>query len=291
MRIIPNPAPATRGDRAAGDHGRDQDAAGAQALAGEIRLARAASLARAGQYEQAAALLVGYDGAAMLDLLGRIRAQQGRMAEARELWSRAVRQEPGNPTYRAARDRVLAARSARAWPRPSGVVALSVLVLAVVVNSGLAVAFRIDQMESRQREAIVGLQLALDGQTQAQQASASAIQAGLEHVALQSERRDQALAETVAMRGQELDMLQSRLRQLSADAAEQFATLSGDIGASAQAIAALAAALETAQGELAQARREIAGARAGLAGDLARQQADLAALRAQLNTIIFQLNR
>lgn len=66
-----------------------------------------------------------------LDLLARIRAQQGRLGEAQSLWAAASDLEPDNPSYRAA------ARLAKVWERlhvrPDRVRILSVVAAAVLL--------------------------------------------------------------------------------------------------------------------------------------------------------------
>ncbi|MBN2547790.1 MAG: hypothetical protein JXB15_01430 [Anaerolineales bacterium] len=69
----------------------------------QATLARAHHLARSGQYQQAEGLLETLPDIesrpAALDLLARMRAQQGRLAEAEALWSKALALEPANPAY------------------------------------------------------------------------------------------------------------------------------------------------------------------------------------------------
>lgn len=75
-----------------------------QSLLDQLTLARAAELARAGHYVEAEEVLsAGKDetghGPKTLDLLARIHAQQGRLAEAEKLWTRASLLDPANPAY------------------------------------------------------------------------------------------------------------------------------------------------------------------------------------------------
>lgn len=67
----------------------------------QLLLARATTLARAGNYQAAEEVLTAgtsqSDSAAGLDLLARMRAQQGRFGEAEALWQRATQLEPANP--------------------------------------------------------------------------------------------------------------------------------------------------------------------------------------------------
>src|SRR5438105_13854934 len=73
------------------------------ALTVQVSLARATDLARAGKYDEAETVLAGAVGEsgshpAALDLLARIRAQQGRLIEAQALWGQASRLDPSNTT-------------------------------------------------------------------------------------------------------------------------------------------------------------------------------------------------
>jgi type VI secretion system protein ImpK len=75
-----------------------------QSLLNQMTLARAAELARAGHYAEAEEVLsAGKDETRFspmaLDLLARVRAQQGRLVEAEELWTRALSLDPANPAY------------------------------------------------------------------------------------------------------------------------------------------------------------------------------------------------
>ena len=69
----------------------------------QLVLAKAAELARAGHYQEAdnllSGLLGGKDQPAVLDLLARMRAQQGRWQEAEAFWKQALQQDPTNPAY------------------------------------------------------------------------------------------------------------------------------------------------------------------------------------------------
>ncbi len=82
---------------------------------GRVRLARATAQAWMGDLGAAEATLGSIHDLTgspqSLDLLARIRAQQGRLGEAQSLWEAASDLEPENPSYRAA------ARRAKAWQR------------------------------------------------------------------------------------------------------------------------------------------------------------------------------
>ncbi len=82
-------------------------------LMDQVVLAQAADLARAGRYSEAESLLLEMTRSeeavpAALDLLARIHAQQGRLAEASALWQRAIQHEPGNQAFTAALQRTTA---------------------------------------------------------------------------------------------------------------------------------------------------------------------------------------
>lgn len=81
----------------------------AASLLAQAALSQATELARAGRYgdaEQTLGLITGPAAPPVLDLLARIRAQQGRLAEAQALWTDAVRLDPNNESYRAALQRL-----------------------------------------------------------------------------------------------------------------------------------------------------------------------------------------
>lgn len=111
----------------------------------QLLLARATALARGGHYQAAEELLsagAGELGAAALDLLARMRAQQGRYGEAEELWQQAAQLEPGNPAYAAAL-RLLRGMAGRpVWLHGvatlllGGVLLLAVLLVLIAVFSG-----------------------------------------------------------------------------------------------------------------------------------------------------------
>lgn len=88
----------------------------------QMRFARAAELARSRRFLEAEALLApkGRVSADLktLDLLARISAQQGQYARARELWSAALEQAPGNAEYERAIECTREAElSQAAWQR------------------------------------------------------------------------------------------------------------------------------------------------------------------------------
>ncbi|MDT5270983.1 MAG: hypothetical protein QOH49_3169 [Acidobacteriota bacterium] len=123
----------------AGRPDADTDAA-LESLLHQLTVARATELARGGRYAEAESVLSEAGGGAesapaSLDLLARVRAQQGALAEAEKLWERASRFDPSNAAYRNALRRVVAlrrrpARRLRTLPLA---VCLSAVVLACAV--------------------------------------------------------------------------------------------------------------------------------------------------------------
>ncbi len=101
------------GSARAGDSGPKSSSSAASPilnLAAHIVLSRATELAREGRYEDAECLLEALLPAGLptpaLDLLARIRAQQGRLAEAKALWLQMSQVNPGDTGARAALDRI-----------------------------------------------------------------------------------------------------------------------------------------------------------------------------------------
>lgn len=106
-----------------------------QALVSQIALAQATELARAGKYAEAERLLnemmPGLTvSAGALDLLARIRAQQGRFKEAEALWMQVLQQEPGNRQVQAALHQVRHGRMNRI--NRLGVLALSLVIMGLI---------------------------------------------------------------------------------------------------------------------------------------------------------------
>jgi len=111
-----------------------------------LALAQAARLARRGAYDAAEALLgepvVAASGSRLdvLDLKARIRAQQGRWAEAEALWREALTLDPGNAQARAALARL--GGPARGWHHLAAVAARSLVAVAVLLLLWTVVAQR-----------------------------------------------------------------------------------------------------------------------------------------------------
>ena len=106
-----------------------------------VAISRATDLARTGQYaqaEDALGLIHGTSSPLAMDLLARIRAQQGRLAEAQALWTEAIRLDPNNEAYRSALQRLSQISSPSSWGyfgRGLTWFALSVVVLVVFVSA------------------------------------------------------------------------------------------------------------------------------------------------------------
>lgn len=85
----------------------------------QLLLVRATGLARAGHYLAAEELLSAgastSENAAVLDLLARMRAQQGRFSEAEALWQRAAQLDPNSPGYVAALRLAARMQGRRVW--------------------------------------------------------------------------------------------------------------------------------------------------------------------------------
>ena len=126
---------------------------GLEYLTLQFLLAEATELAAAGHYAEAEARLAaikdGRKNAAVLDLLARIRAQQGRPAEAVELWQMAVQMDPANAEYRAGLAYV--EKAAKGPFHPSRLPGLILRLLAGLLLLGLfiAVLVRLGGLERR----------------------------------------------------------------------------------------------------------------------------------------------
>lgn len=114
-----------------------------QQLILDLLSVQAAELARVGRYEAAESLLSPMsnaiqDSPACLDLLARIRAQQGAFSEAEALWIKAAQLSPGVSEYDRALHRIA---KARRWPRYYAygrvIAASSALLLIAVALIGL----------------------------------------------------------------------------------------------------------------------------------------------------------
>jgi flagellar motor protein MotB len=109
----------------------------------QILMAKAVELARTGRYSEAESVLseVKEPVPPRLDLCARIRAQQGRLREAEELWKQACVLDPGNESYRAGLRRIAKMQSRPVWVASmlpmmvALIIAVAVVLATVVVTS------------------------------------------------------------------------------------------------------------------------------------------------------------
>lgn len=136
----------------------------------EPRLAHANRLARAGRYAGARHVLAELGGRDatdpdVLDLLARIRAQQGELAEADECWSRAQEFGDDPPGARDGRRRIAEIRD-RARPGAGGPVVWAAVVACLAVSvAGGALVVRDDRMDA---DLLAGLSRAEEAQRDVQ---------------------------------------------------------------------------------------------------------------------------
>lgn len=109
----------------------------AAALMAQALLSRATSLARLGRYDSAELVLSSLPRTLpdALDLLARIRAQQGRMPDAAGLWTEALRIDPTNARYRNG----LAKAEKGTWSRWSRPLVTACVALGAFLVIGIAV--------------------------------------------------------------------------------------------------------------------------------------------------------
>jgi hypothetical protein len=109
-----------------------------------LAVSRAAAIARRGDLDVAADLLTDLpdDDPAVLDLLARIRAQQGRWPEADQHWARVLELDPANATAAQGRAVIAAILAGKRRQRPIGpavVLATAGTTLAVLLAAGVVV--------------------------------------------------------------------------------------------------------------------------------------------------------
>jgi hypothetical protein len=126
---------------------------GLEHLTLQFLLAKATELAAGGNYAEAetclAAIPNGRKHAPLLDLLARIRAQQGRPAEAVELWQMAVQMDPANAEYRAGLAFVEKAAKSPFHPTRLPGLLLRLLAGLLVLGLFIAVLVRLGSLERR----------------------------------------------------------------------------------------------------------------------------------------------
>lgn len=110
----------------------------AATLMAQALLARATTLASSGHYDRAELVLNGVPRGCheSLDLLARIRAQQGRIPDAIALWTDALRLEPGNAAYRDGLRKAKQIQEAP-WRRWNGLLLAPGMLVVLVVGLGI----------------------------------------------------------------------------------------------------------------------------------------------------------
>lgn len=134
-------------NRASGDNSTDPGGilAHSSALLRQTVLSRAADLARFGRYSQAESLIMDIIQEddpdikpSVLDLLARIRAQQGRISEAESLWLKASKLAPSNEAYRDALERIADMQKRPVWLATLWTLFVGVVFLAAILLLGFS---------------------------------------------------------------------------------------------------------------------------------------------------------
>lgn len=122
-------------------------------LINQALLSRATALARRGCYDSAELVLTGLprDIPEGLDLLARIRAQQGRMLEAAGLWTEALRLDPNNTHFRAG----LLQAQQRPWNRWTRPLVAACLGSILILGGGLGLGLRTRKPEVPNRKPMI----------------------------------------------------------------------------------------------------------------------------------------
>jgi flagellar motor protein MotB len=144
-----------------------------RSLLDQLMLARAAELARAGHYLEAEKILSAAGdekeyAPPVLDLLARVRAQQGHLAEAEQLWTRASRLDPLNNAYQMALRRAAALQQRPLRLRLA-------LPLAACLVFGAVVYFWWQQRQNAQQSQTASTQQAQQQQAQPQNSQSQVI--------------------------------------------------------------------------------------------------------------------
>jgi flagellar motor protein MotB len=119
----------------------------------KIKLSQAADLALSGNYSEAEHLLKGSEdegepSPAELDLLARIRAQQGRYSDAEDYWNRAVALDPDNSAYQDGLRRIAAERKSNHSFSKLGLVFACMVGIVVIGACWIATIRHIDGIET-----------------------------------------------------------------------------------------------------------------------------------------------
>ncbi len=123
--------------------GLDGRAGTASLLLGQVLYSRAVELAGKGKYREAEGTLnsvvdLSGQNCLTLDLLARIKAQEGRFLEAERLWRQALDLEPGNETAIAALRRI-SMLSRTAWARFAPLIAMAFVISLAIAGTGIGV--------------------------------------------------------------------------------------------------------------------------------------------------------
>jgi tetratricopeptide (TPR) repeat protein len=177
-----------------------------------VILARATGLARAGRYKDAEMLLVdAVRGAtpspASLDLLARVRAQQGRLAEAEALWARAEALDPVNDVYRDGRRQAEQMARRPLWVGPLWPFLAGVVVALAVVGGAFWVGGAISRADNRQ---------ALHASQQEE--AIAALRADLDRRSVEADAQVRSLVSELGRQQAALTEARARLDRLRADA-------------------------------------------------------------------------
>jgi outer membrane protein OmpA-like peptidoglycan-associated protein len=123
-----------------------------QVMLDQLAMAQVTDLARRGRFAEAEGLIDELWGEPdnlsplTLDLLGRIRCQQGRFHEAEVLWSKALGADPDNESYRAGLRRIAKMRRQPVWLASLVPLLVGLLVLAAVAISMFVIGRRLNQL-------------------------------------------------------------------------------------------------------------------------------------------------
>ncbi|GAF75969.1 unnamed protein product [marine sediment metagenome] len=169
-----------------------------------VVLSQATRLARDGRLADAEQLLAGRAHApdapaVVLDLLAKVYAQQGRLAEARKLWTRALQADPGNPAMAAALAKATAAKGHAPWVPAVRVVVPTFLVLIAVAGAAAVLSYRMSVQQSDTDERLA----AIAGQT--------------ETLTADIQRLSDTLESAEIARGLQADLLKGWIESLRAD--------------------------------------------------------------------------
>jgi type VI secretion system protein ImpK len=228
-----NSTPKNAAESAAGAPERAFDTvAAASSLLTQVMLNRASELARAGEYAEAEAVL----GELIrepeplpraLDLLARIRAQQGRLLEAQSLWTRAAALDPTNRDYPAALNRISAIQRRPRWLGLSAPLLAGLVVALTIVGAGLLVSRSIDSVvdNSERRDDAIATEQARQGQ------EISSIVVAVQGVRQDTLDSDDAIATAVAEQGRTLVALQQKVNDLATAVAADKDALSSELAA------------------------------------------------------------